>query len=703
MKYAYIIFLVFFLVFILEIEAEKEKVIHAVKTDVSPVIDGKLDEQCWQKASKISDFVQSEPEEGKKASEKTIVYLLYDEKKLYVGFECWQSDIKKLQASATRRDSHFFNDDYVELFLDTFHDKRNCYSFALNLLGTQNDARIANEGSNQHGHGGDNSWDCGWEGQSDRSEDKWTAEFAIPFCELRFENKPNSVWGINFMRNIESLEEEDSWSKIGRERFKVSKYGTLVDLPVSELVTTRPLELKPYVTVKPQKTSEWNVFEKERGDIGLDIRYPFSKITLDMTLNPDFAQVEADPSRINLSDMPMRVPEKRPFFQEGNELFRTPIEIFYTRKIESPIVGIKAAGKIGNYNLAILDTQTDKKVTEDEVEEMDLYSNNFLVFRLERDVGKRSSVGFLGVNRQNKDSYNRAAGIDSQIAFNDFKLSGQYAYTHSPDIGTDSDAFLTRFSGDMKEFFVMFSYRDIGADFEAKSGFVPDSRIDRKGGMAILHYRKEFKNTFFKEIGTGLDYERLYNHDKKLTNERRGLDFNIRFGDFFTRAGFESYYHPVEEDDKTNYYTDRTFGMFGGWFPSKWISLFTRMQIGKRDGKDSLFIGPSINFKPIDELGLEFEYQRSEHGDELTIINRFIVDYRFSQKMNIRTTYEFTNDNKRYAFILYSWEFRPESNLFLVYTQNKEPDNYTEHTFFMKIAYLFKWMPFCKEGDRINM
>lgn len=704
--------LIFAGVFIVAIsQAENDKIIRAVKTETTLVIDGKLDEPCWQKANKVSDFVQSEPEEGGKPSEMTTVYLLYDEKKLYVGFECFQS--VELQASATRRDSHFFNDDYVEVFLDTFHDKRNCYAFGLNLLGAQIDARIANEGSNQRGHGGDTSWDCGWDGQAARGEDKWTAEFAIPFCELRFKNKPDSVWGINFMRNIERSEEEDSWSDIGDNRYKVSLYGTLCDLPVSELVTSRPLELKPYITVKPQVTRtndscsgrvcsirqyEWEVFEKDRADIGLDIRYPFSVITLDMTLNPDFAQVEADPSEINLSDVPRRLPEKRSFFQEGAELFSTPIDIFYTRSIEDPLVGVKAAGKLGAYNLALLDTQTSDNEDPDDDDEFGKAGRNFSVFRLQRDIGKSTTIGILAVNKQNKNSYNRAAGIDTQISLGeDFGMSGQYAYTHSPDIGSDSDAFSVGLGGEIGDLFLRLSYRDIGADFSAESGFVPDSRLDRRGGDVDMGYRRQFQDSWLKRLGGGIEYGRLYDHAGELTNESREIGLNISFWDFFFSPGFNWYYHPVEDDDtgQVTYYTDETFGFFGGWFPPKWVSLFTRMSVGKREGEDSFFIGPSLSLKPTDELALRFEHQRSEHGDDLKIINNLTVDYRFTQRMNLRTSCEVTNDDERYIFALYSWEFRPESNLFLVYTQNRDPeeDYTTEHTFFMKIAYLFKWKP----------
>ena len=689
------------------ISGETNKTVQAVRTDMPPVIDGHLDDEVWQKAAKVSDFIQYEPEKGKKPTYPTTVYLLYDENRLYVGFECIQN-METSQASATRRDYYFFNDDYVELFLDTFHDKRNCYSFAVNLLSTQSDRRIANEGANQQksrGPGGDRSWDCDWDGRAAKGEGKWTVEISIPFSELRFKKKPGAVWGINFWRSYEYLDEEDSWSDLGNRQYAVSRFGELVGLPVEQLVTTRPLELKPYFVAKPRKTSDWEIIEEGTGDIGLDVRYPFSSITLDMTLNPDYAQIEADPERINLSDIPERFPEKRPFFQEGAELFRTPIDIFYTRKIENPLLGMKLAGKLGNYNIAMLDSLEEQLDSGEDDEELQGGSNNFFVFRTQRDIGEKSTIGILGVDKQNRNSYNRVLGVDTNISLpKEIQLTGQYALTQSDDMGEnpDADAFMVEFERRVSGFSFGGGFVDIGPDFEAEAGFVPESRIDRRGGGFGMRYRKQYKRVFPRRIGGEMEVMRFYNHDGELTNEQYTISPSIGIWDFFLSPGFEWYRHRGMDEDADKEFIDKTVEFMGGFFPPKWGRLFMRGEIGKIEDKDTFFFGPELTINPTENLALRTDIQWLKREDERIINRRYTIEYRFTQRMNFRASVETTRrdetseepQNEDYVFVLYSWEFQPESNFYWVYTMNRAEGEDTEHIVFVKLSYLMKWKIF---------
>jgi len=689
------------------VSGETSKTIQAVRTDTPPVIDGILDDAVWQKAAKVSDFIQYEPDKGKKPTYPTTIYLLYDENRLYVGFECIQN-METCQASATRRDYYFFNDDYIGLFLDTFHDKRNCYSFAVNLLSTQSDRRIANEGANQRGEGpgGDSSWDCDWDGRAAKGEGKWTAEISIPFSELRFKKEKDAVWGINFWRSYECLDEEDTWADLGNQEFAVSRFGELVGLPVEQLVTTRPLELKPYFVAKPQKSSEWEIIEEGTGDIGLDVRYPFSSVTLDMTLNPDYAQIEADPERINLSDEPERFPEKRPFFQEGAELFSTPIDIFYTRKIENPLLGIKLAGKVGNYNIAMLDSlEEDLGSEEDDDEELQGGSNNFFVSRIQRDIGEKSTIGILGVDKQSRDDYNRAIGVDANTSLpKDIRIGAQYALTRSDNMveNSDADAFSIECGREVSGLSFGGKYMDIGRNFEAEAGFVPESRLDRRGGGAGIGYHKQFKRLFPRRIGGEMMFMRLYNHDGEITNQQIEISPMIGIWHFFLRPGFEWYRHEVKDEDSDEEFmvTDKTVGFFGGFFPPKWFRVFTRGEIGTIEDKDTIFFGPEITINPMENLTLRTDIQWLKQEDERIFNRRFTIEYRFTQRMHFRASMENstkkeddkTTEEKDYLFLLYSWEFKPESNFYWVYTMNQGGDiEDTEHIVFIKLSYLMKW------------
>ena len=345
-------------------EENNRKEIKAVKIDSNeaPIIDGKLDDECWKKANAVYDFIQHQPIRGQEPKEATKVYVLYDREKLYIGFECYKENQNKVLGSQMQRDGMFYQDDYVEVFLDTFHDRRNCYTFAVNCLGTQSDRRIANEGSTGgQGPFGDRSraWDCQWEAKSVKTYPGWTAEMAIPFSELRFSKKKDCVWGINFWRGNEEFDAEYTWADVGERSLNVSKFGCLHGLTPEDLIVSRPLEFKPYATVRPTITSnesDLSASERFEPDVGIDIRYPTTFLTADFTINPDFAQVEADPTQVNLNDVERRLAEKRPFFQEGMELFQSPMELFYTRRVglEELDFGAKIVGKLGKYNLGLV-------------------------------------------------------------------------------------------------------------------------------------------------------------------------------------------------------------------------------------------------------------------------------------------------------------------------------------------------------------
>jgi hypothetical protein len=684
------------------------KVIRAarIESDELPVIDGKLDDECWEKSDRATDFIQFEPVLGAEPRDSTNVYVLFDRQKLYVGFECFKEDPDQVMGTEMERDSHFFQDDYVEVFLDTYHDHRNCYGFAVNCLGTQCDRRIANEGSMRSGGPrGDRSraWDCAWEAKAAKTDGGWTAEMAIPFSELRFSGKGDGIWGINFWRANEEFDEENTWADVGEKQYGVSRFGHLVGLTPEELVASRPLEFKPYATVKPSISSEWEA----EPDAGLDIRYPSTTVTADFTFNPDFAQIEADPEEINLEDVERRLPEKRPFFQEGMELFQTPIELFYTRRVglEDLVYGAKAVGKLGDYNIAILNCQSDDTVEleeEEEVEEVDetdQTKNNYLVFRTQRDVGTNSSIGFIGVNKQKADGYNRMGGVDLNMTLpGDVRLMGQYAGSWLLDgemnLDKRDDAFIVSLNRRTNALSLDLRYGDVGPDFEAESGFI--ERIDRRGFRADSRYEYRRDARVFRSIEGDIEYERLENHSGIKTNEAIKFDVRTRLSDFFISVGPERYYH-VSEDDESIFYTDKTISSFTGWFPPRWASVRMRTVIGEQEDKRTFFIGPELSITPIEKLKLEFNLERLDRkGERLELNRRIGFTYQFSHQMFFRSTFEKTRveEGERRAFALYGWEFRPESHFFLVYTDNKEGNQDAERMMFVKISCLLKWSIF---------
>ena len=684
------------------------RAIKAVRIETPPTIDGKLDDTCWQNSAKTGELTQFEPQRGEPATQSTTIYLAYDANNLYVAFECFKTDMGNLAANQTRRDSFFFSDDHVEILIDTFHDGRNCYAFALNPLGTQTDRRLINEGANrrtgQSMIGTAISWDCDWQGQAAQGSDSWTAEFAIPFAELRFSKKmETATWGINFWRNDESPAEEQTWADLGERQYAVSKFGQLTDLPISGLVTKRPVKFKPYGTLRPQVLQPKNgeTTTALEPDAGLDLRYPIGDFTVDLTLNPDFAQIEADPDLVNLTDIPLRFPEKRPFFLEGNELFQMPLDLFYSRQVEDLHGGGKVIGKFSKYNLAFMQAFAGSEDPDKEIEAGELpFVNNYhySVFRLQREVGKTSSVGFLGVNKQLGDIYDRAGGLDARIQLPaDTSLNLEYAREWKAGglemaESTEDDLVFIQLARRTNVFSLDAIYADIGEYFNPETGFVP--RVDRRGLVIRSRYNKQYKGVVERLRGE-VEYERLTNHAGELTNHRAGVSGLFGVYNFFFLIGPEWYNHIDDDDDQL--YEDRTARFFVGWFPPKYVQIRNTGNFGLRNDKNIFFFRPEITIRPTAKLSFEFVLQRLHEKEpdatawELSEwTRRFVVNYQFAQRMYARASAEFTLEKERRVFALFAYEYRPESNLFIVYNDSRDAEGDTERIVFIKVAHLLK-------------
>ena len=688
-------------------EIPTHRTIKAVRIETPPNIDGKLDDPCWQKSAKTGELLQFEPERGEPATQRTTIYVGYNANNLYVAFECFKTDMDQLAANLTRRDSFFFSDDHVEVLIDTFHDGRNCYAFALNPLGTQTDRRLINEGSNrrtgQSMIGTAISWDCDWQGQASEEADKWTAEFAIPFAELRFPKAMDmATWGINFWRNDEVPAEEQTWADLGERQYAVSRFGQLTDLPIADLVTKRPVKFKPYATLRPQilQPADGETTTALQPDAGLDLRYPIADFTIDLTLNPDFAQIEADPDLVNLTDVPLRFPEKRPFFLEGNELFQMPLDLFYSRRVEALLGGGKVIGKYSKYNLAFVGAVAGPEDPDKEIEagELPLANYNYSVLRLQREVGKTSSVGFLGVNKQRGSTYDRAGGLDARIQL-PAATSLNLEYAREWKAGgldmpesTADDLIFVQLARRTNVFSIDAIYADIGEYFNPETGFVP--RIDRRGVVIRSRYNKQYKGAIERLRGE-VEYERLVNHAGELTNHRAGFSGLFGIYNFFFLIGPEWYNHIDDDDDQ--FYEDRTARFFVGWFPPKYVQIRNTGNFGLRNDKNIFFIRPEITIRPTAKLSLEFILQRLHEKDPDAIgwqlvewTQRFVVNYQFAQRMYARASAEFTIESERRVFALFAYEYRPESNFFIVYNDNRDVEGDTERIVFIKVSHLLK-------------
>jgi hypothetical protein len=379
--------------------------LQATRTAKPPVIDGEIAEGEWPDASVVSDFVQFEPQRGQPSPFRTEALVLYDARHLYVAFRAW--DPEPLTAQLTQRDAPLDRDDAVGVFIDTFADRQTAYFFAVNVLGTQADARIADDGRTT-----DFNWDAAWRAAARRTPWGWTAEIAVPFTAIKYVAGENRRWGINFARSRRRSLELSHWAGPLDQPYRVSQFGQLTGLTLAPPEQRR--QIIPYGLSRLQES------EPSQWDFGIDARYALTpQLAAYGTLFPDFATVEADQETINLTRFEIQLREKRQFFLEGNELFGQRFRTFYSRRIADITGGAKLLGKQGPWTLAALSVESDPLATG--------HRANYTVGRAQRDIFGRSSVALSTANRRLDGLNEGSMGIDTTLFFTrTFNFTGQW-------------------------------------------------------------------------------------------------------------------------------------------------------------------------------------------------------------------------------------------------------------------------------------
>jgi Domain of unknown function (DUF5916)/Carbohydrate family 9 binding domain-like len=415
---------------------EKANAVTIPRFDKPPVIDGKLDEDVWKTAVVLKDFYQIQPGDNIAPSKPTEVLLGYDPKFLYIAFRA-TDEPDKVRATIAKRDS-IFQDDYVGFFLDTFNDKRKAFEAFFNPFGIQGDGILT------EGRGEDFSVDLLMESKGIVHQTGYDVEIAIPFKSLRFEAGKGKLWGAHFFRRIKRLENElDSWMPFSRSiDSNLSQAGHLTGL--EGLSVERTLELIPSLTVSqdsrfartfgvlPGTTAASTdtgrlVNQPVHLEPGLTAKFiPRSSLTVDLAINPDFAQVEADQLVVTANQrFPIFFPEKRPFFLEGIDIFQTPITVVHTRAIIDPDIAVKTTGKLGRNTFGLMvasDSGPGSFVGDERLEPNNfkfLDKNAYIgVLRLKRDIGKENSLGLQATSYNFIEKHNQVLALDGRFRLN---------------------------------------------------------------------------------------------------------------------------------------------------------------------------------------------------------------------------------------------------------------------------------------------
>ena len=674
--------------------------INISKTDNAINVDGILDEPVWLSADKADKFMRVLPTDTGYASAQTEVRLTYTESILYIGIICYDPIPGKRPVESLRRDFAFGKNDNFIAFIDTYNDQTNGFAFGISPAGAQWDGLQANGGTVNL------NWDIKWWSSVKNYDDRWVAEYAIPFRSMRYLGGAKE-WGINFSRQDLKSNEKSSWAPMPRQ------FATATLAFTGSLVWDNPLEksgprfsIIPYVSAKATQDKEAGEGFEPKINAGVDAKVILStSMNLDLTVNPDYSQVEVDQQRTNLDRFELFFPEKRQFFLENSDIFANlgsdNLRPFFSRRVglNSPVqAGARLSGKIGNdWRIGVMDLQSAHK---DDVE-----AGNFAVAAIQRQVFSRSNVSAFLVNKQVMDikddssftgsKFNRVAGIEYNLASSDNRWTGKAFYHQSFYEGASGSAaaMAANLTYSTQYLTAMLNQSWVGADYNAEAGYIrrtgyyeinPDfqykffpssSRIANHGPIAELDmlfdpslnqtdreaqisYQVEWMNKSIAKVDFEDSYVLLLDPFDPTNNGGDSLAANTDYHWNEVSASFTS------DIRKPLNYT--VSGVYGGYYGGTRVSLsgefYYRIQ-----PYSSLAIVTSYN-----NISMPFPYKSAE----LVLIGPRL-DLTFTDKLFFTSLIQYNNQIDNLNLNLrFQWRFAPVSDLYIVYTENSFPNDY---------------------------
>ena len=701
-----------------------------VSPEDRPAVDGKVDDEIWKRAAIYDQFVQQEPDAGKPGTERTEVRLLQDDRAIYVGIICFDSKPDGIIATAMKRDADLTQTDSVQILFDTFADGQNGFIFGTNPLAVEYDGQVSGEGetsgfSRSQGGGGstrgqvsgfNSNWDAVFKVAAQKTDRGWEAEFEIPFKTLRYSPGADRTWGFNVMRNIRRKNEQVFLSAIPRGQ-SIYRASLAARVPGLSPPKRRDLSIIPYSLAS--STRDFTTSKTQKDDavaVGLDLKWGITPtLTADITVNTDFAQVEADDQQIGLSRFELFFPEKRSFFLENASLFQLgqpqQIDLFFSRRIglSSSLLpvdikaGARVSGKLGKTNIGLLNMQTEETF-DPRTNERVAPGNNFGVLRAQREVG-RSSFGAMFVNRQaTGDSpgfarFNRALGLDSTLAIGRYtKVFTFLAGTQSPKPkGTDwaGRAFTTynspTFAGHL-------GVARVGPDFNAEVGFVPRVSFYRPEARIAWNSPAFRKWTFVRRATPHISWNSFYGLDK----QRQTTFFHFHVFDFALKNGGRVAW-------ELNYNEDRPKSAFRVYTPATAIGNVV-IPAGFYSWWDTL---TTINTNPSAQVYAELRYKRGEYysghyqsvdlkvganlGGKLQATAQLIrepyrlptgnfttklvplrVNWSFTPRLNLQALVQYNSVSSQVSSNLrLAWLLKSGTGLFVVYNDRRDTSSLT--------------------------
>jgi hypothetical protein len=697
-------------------------------------LDGTLDDPLWVQASSISNFLQREPYEGRTPTERTEVRVLYDKHDVYFGITCFDSDPKGIVATELRRDVSQELDDYFEIIIDSSHDRRNAYVFQVNPLGTQRDALITEEQAAENGDG-DPGWDGVWTSEARITKDGWTATVSIPFSTLNFMQSRDVIWGINFKRFIRRRNEEDLWS--GWQRvYGAARIGQAGELHgISDIGSGRLFIVKPYgltgFTHRPPSAAGTGLTPGTSPLLtaGLDVKLGLrSNVVANFTVNTDFADADVDTQQFNLTPYKLFFPEKRQFFLENAGVFNFSMGgdsgngdlLFFSRQIGiDPITGIevplnggaKVTGSLGNFELGAMEVNTRQLGPNP--------SANYAVMRVKRSLWGGSYVGVMGIDKRSGnplDSFNQTTGADTRLVFfNNLVVNGYAAQTRTPGFSSGQTNLGAGLDYQTNWLEVFAQHRKVGPNFNPEVGFL--GRTDCICDYVDVNFKPRPKLRGVRDLNfESFLFHAPDTHHALQTQEWQGtfrIDFhNGAYSDddlvdiFIQRLVtpfniYKNVFIPAGE-----YHWDRHQFTYGSSQNRRlMVNLFERFGTYYNGHLNEARV--RATYRANERLSFSFSEEWDRFllpvpgGDFSVVVGGFQTNYSFSRFLTLSALVQMDTANTQAASanIRLRWNYRPDSDLYVVYTAGQRfaslvaanPAQFYENRFAIK--YTYSWRP----------
>jgi len=677
------------------------------------LIDGFLHEPAWSSAAIADQFQMNFPFDSIPAVSKTVVRVLYDQNNLYISATCHHQADKDYVVQSLKRDFVFKENDAFGIYINAFNDETNGLYFAVNPFGVQSDGIVDGGGIK----GERLNWDGLWMAEVSHATNFWTVEIAIPFKTLRFKDKQQE-WRINFARNDQKQNEISTWSPVDRA-YKISTLSSAGFLKWSKTpeVPANNISIIPYLSVGHNQNFENSSRSgKLQNSVGVDAKVAISSaLNLDLTVNPDFSQVEVDQQVIDLQRFEIFFPEKRLLFLENSDLFsnigNSRVRPFFSRRIGTfgntpvPILfGARLSGNLDqNWRVGLMTIQTKEE------ESFGLRSNNYAVANIQRKVFNSSSISGFLINRQSfqeyysyKNDYNRITGIEYDLRSKNSKWNGKAFFHHAftPNHLSQSNAYSVKLRYRIKTLTLFAGIDHAGKNFITDVGFVPrlyhtNELTDSTIRVGYSHFRLNGHYRFFAKKSSKIDFwgptfhSDFYINDNEDYQEHRNeltlllrlkntSSFEILYTEGTPLLLFPFTLNGLKNAFPVGNYQNQQLSFI--YDTGKRNRLFGHMEIGY----GGIFLGDQLSFKTewnyrhkhYAVLGLSLSHERLMHfpetygGADFTLLgSKFEIS--FNRNLFFTTFVQYNTQSNNFNInSKINWRFQPMSDLFLVYTEN---------------------------------